>query len=373
MKIKIHYAWVPIVLLLSLSLFVSTAHAQGCRFGGTISGGCDTSDGGGGSSGGSSDPGENEGVINTAEITAYTMEAALQCMDWELRGVCIWMSCATFVCTFDVSTKVANFAPELTIQTYNFGNDEPWGETKYINEGAQAAPDSEFVKALMEIAADYNFDAIDLHGGYTSPGHKGNHANLHHRTADAYGNPALVAYMALSESLWGLVCDPKATPLFPYYIGNLDVISWRWAIPELIYPQSFLVGIYDLGELDNNYGPIYPRSSMTIHQDSFKSAVLGVFRAAHFITRTGQPHVYFPLDAPDGKGRWPPAGLSQNDANSGQFQMLYPDVETDCRSFPYGATPGLSKRDTTTQYVWNFWRKHKCCQRRGDQLIFHSG
>ncbi len=332
---------------------------------------CEDDDDGGGGGGG--DPGENEGVINTVEIVAYTMEAALQCMDWELEGVCIWMTCATFICHFDVSTKVSNNAPELTFQTYNFGNDEPWGETKYLNEAAQASPDSDFVKYLMELASDYNLDDIDLHGGYTTPGHKGNHANLHHRTVDAYGNPAIVAYMALSESLWGLVCDPKATPLFPYYIGNLDVISWRWSIPEVVYPQAFIPGIYDLGSLTNNYGPIYPRSSMSIQQDSFKSAVLGVYRAAHFIVQKGQPHIYYPLKPPSGKGRWPPGGLKYNNPDSGQFQMLYPDTESDCRSFPYGATPGLSKRDITTQYVWNFWRRHKCCRRAGSKLVYHSG
>lgn len=313
------------------------------------------------------------GVINTVEITTHTMAAALSCMDWELRGVCLWMSCATFICTFDVSTKVANFVPELTMQAYNYGEDEPWGETENANEALQASPDSSFVKTLISAVEGFDLSAFKLHGGFTSPGHKGQHANLHHRSVDAYGNPAITAYMALANSLWGLVCYPDTTPLLPYYISNLDAVSWRWGIPEVFYPQGLGFGIYDLGPLTNNYGPIYPRTSMTTQQDTFKSSVLGIYRVAHIVTRPSQGHIYREVTAPSGKGYWPPGPLSETDERTGVFQMLYPDVENDCKKFPYGAEPSAGKRDTKTQYVWNFWRKHKCCIRRGKELIYHTG
>tara|TARA_R110001592_G_scaffold316364_1_gene592809 strand:+ start:45339 stop:46247 length:909 start_codon:yes stop_codon:yes gene_type:complete len=302
------------------------------------------------------------------------MSAALACMDWELRGVCVWMTCATIFCSFDVSTKVANFVPELTIQAYNFGEDEPWGETEQANAVLQAEPDSSFLQTLIASVESFDLSSFfGLHGGFTSPAHKGQHANLHHRAVDAYGNPAITAYMAVAEVAFGLVCYADTTPFLPFYVSNLDAVSWRWGVPEILYPQGLGFGLYDLGSLSNNYGPIYPRTSMTTQQDTFKTSVLGVYRVAHIVTRSSQGHIYRSLTTQSEDGYWPPSPLTENNASTGVFQMLYPDVESNCMEFPYGGEPGAGKRDSKTQYVWNFWRKHKCCQRAGDSLIFHTG
>jgi integrating conjugative element protein (TIGR03756 family) len=140
----------------------------------------------------------------------------------------------------------------------------------------------------------------------------------------------------------------------------------------MFYPQSWtpLITTWDLGNSVNNYGPIYPRHGFMTTQDGLKSAVLTTFRAAHVITRNGEPHLYYTIGQPSEDGYWPSGPLNHNDPDTGMFQMLYPNAETSCEQFPYSGDPSYARRSEIGSYVWNFWKKYKCCQRQGQTLLF---
>ncbi|WP_303287770.1 TIGR03756 family integrating conjugative element protein [Marinobacter sp. SS8-8] len=314
------------------------------------------------------------GVINTIDITQQTMAAAMSCMDWELRGACVWMSCVVPpICTFTTSTKVKNFVPDLVVQSYDRANGEPWTESQDINQVSQGTSDSSWVTTMISWVENYN--VTEVRGGQSNEAVKNDHVNLDFKLVDAYGNPALIAYNAMATGLFGMVCSGRSFPFFPYYISNLDSIAWRWNLPELFYPQSWAVGVpaYNLGTMTNNYGSIFPRMGFLTQADGLKSAVLTSFRAMHFITRTFEPHLYFSIGQPSEDGYWPAGPLDQNDKDTGVFQMLYPDNESSCAQFPMSAMPGPSKRSSDGSYVWNFWKAYKCCQRVGQTLVWHSG
>lgn len=325
-----------------------------------------------------------EGVMNSLEISEATLNAALSCLDWEVRGICVWMTCFLAACEFDFSVKVKNFVPELTMQAYDRANGEPWTESQDINQISQGDADSSWVTTIIGWIENYDVDGIGIRGGVSTEGSKKHHANLNFKLVDAYGNPAIEAFNTLAEST-GYVCGGTTTMFFPYYISNLDSIAWRWDVPEMFYPQSWLPLIqqWDLGSgssnmlgfasKTNNYGAIYPRHGFMTSQDPVKAAVLSAFRSAHFITRSGEPHLYFSIDEGDEQGYWPPGPLEQNDEDTGQWQMLYPDEESGCRSFPYSANESANKRPQDGSYIWNFWRAFKCCEREGAVLIFHNG
>jgi integrating conjugative element protein (TIGR03756 family) len=325
---------------------------------------------------------EYEGVRDTVDIVDATMSAALSCMDWEVRGVCVWMTCILLACEFDVSVKVKNFVPELTVQAYDRANGEPWTESQDINQVSQGDADSSWVTTIIGWIEDYDVGAIGIRGGVSTEGSKKQHSNLNYKLFDAYGNPAIVAFNEFASST-GYVCGGTTTMFFPYYISNLDSIAWRWDVPEMFYPQSWLpmISAYDLGNggtggfgfKTNNYGPIYPRHGFLTAQDPLKAAVTTTFRAMHFITRSGEPHLYFSIDEGSSDGYWPPGPLDQDDSDTGRFQMIYPNEESSCTSFPYSGNPSGSRRSTDGSYIWNFWRAFKCCEREGAVLIFHSG
>ncbi|MBL4761085.1 MAG: TIGR03756 family integrating conjugative element protein, partial [Gammaproteobacteria bacterium] len=230
---------------------------------------------------------------------------------------------------------------------------------------------------------DYDVGEVGIRGGVSTEATKNQHANLHFKLVDAYGNPAIQVFNTLAAST-GYACEGSTTMFFPYFISNLDAIAWRWDIPEMFYPQSWLpltsrwdlgdgqVGAFGLEMKSNNYGAIYPRHGFMTAQDPLKAAVLSVFRAAHIITRRGEPHLYFSIDEGDEQGYWPPDPLDQDDDDSGLWQMLYPHEEEGCRSFPYAANEPSRQRSTDGNYIWNFWRAYECCEREGAVLIFHS-
>jgi len=315
-----------------------------------------------------------DGVLNTLEIVEGTMGAALSCLDWEAKGICVWATCVAFVCTFDISVKVENFVPELVIQAYDRANGEPWTESQDINQVSQGTTDSSWVTSLISLVEDFDVDNVGIRGGQPSQTTRVQHQNLSFKLVDAYGNPAITAFNLLGTSLFGLMCPGTTVMFFPYFISNLDAIAWRWDIPEMFYPQSWAgFFIYDLGSSTNNYGAIYPRHGFQTSQDPLKAAVLVAYRAAHFITDKGEPHLYFTIAKSDSDGYWTPGRLDQSDSRTGEWQMLYPKMDSSCKRFPYGGNPSSSRRSDDGSYIWNFWRKYKCCQKKGSTLIFHNG
>lgn len=316
------------------------------------------------------------GVITTADIMQATLDADYRaCMEWEPVGVCIWMTCVLVACDFQASVKVKNYVPELLVQAYDRANGEPWTESQNLNEISQGDADSSWVTKIIGMLESFDVSSVGVRGGTSTQAKGDKHANLKFKLVDAYGSPGSIAYLAANST--GYVCEGVTTPFFPYYISNLDSIAWRWDVPEMFYPQSLAAvvsfGIWDLGGLSNNYGPIYPRHGFMMTTDPVKASVLASFRAAHFITRDFAPHLYFSINEGSRDGWWSPGPLEKDRPTTGKWQMLYPNKETTCESFPYSAQPSGSRRSTDGSYVWNFWREYKCCERKGAVLVFHSG
>lgn len=313
-----------------------------------------------------------DSVITTAEAIAATT-SAMSCFNWQVKGVCVWMTCYGPVCTFDFSLKIKNFVPDLLVQSYDHSDAEPWEESRYINSVVQGTANTSWVLTIIGWIESFDVSSVGIQGGVTTQTKKDHHANLHYKFVDAYGNPALAAFRTLAAGT-GLFCDGNTEMMFPYFISNLDSIAWRWDVPEMFYPQSWmpLVVEWDLGDMVNNYGPIYPRHGFMTAQDPLKAAVLSAFRAAHVVTRESEPHFYVSIYEPQVDGDWSPEPLDKEDEDTGMWQMLYPEKESECEIFPYEAEPAEERRSEDGSYVWNFWRAYECCQRRGATLVYHT-
>ena len=315
-----------------------------------------------------------DGVITTDEIVTATTDATFECLNWELRGICIWLTCG-FGCSIDYSTKVKNHVPDLVMQSYDRANGEPWTESQDINQVSQGDADSSWVHSIISLVESYDVEDIGVRGGISTQGNKTKNDTLYFKLVDAYGNPGLLAFNSIASASFGLICPGQTMIFYPYLISNLDSIAWRWDIPEMFYPMAWLpmVSTWNLGSSTNTYGGIYPRHGFMTQQDPAKAGVLAAFRAAHFITRPAEPHLYFTIFTPDRDGYWPAPPLDKDDPDTGIWQMLYPKMESQCMQFPYEATPPGERRSEDGNYVWNFWKSYKCCERRGQDLIFHSG
>ena len=241
------------------------------------------------------------------------------------------------------------------------------------------------------------------------------HVNTRFSEADVIGHPLL----SLS-GLWtgtGLLCQSESRPLFPYFLSALDVIGWRFGLPETVLPQYFLPstvpGLREIGRWPfNTWGAVYPRTGFLIQAESPKAAAVAAQRAGDIVTRRRQPHVYHPVSGgmadlssfqiidnwvevcgenacnwinrwfPRFRGQrvWRPPPLQERGATdrparrSGLWQMLTPRVQGSCEAFGANDATGLGswssgKVDAADDYAWNLWRPYRCCRRRGQWFL----
>ena len=64
--------------------------------------------------------------INTAEISARSV--SLQCLDYEVEGVCVWLNCSPFGCALVAVPKIRHFSPDVVVSAYHETGKNPWSE-----------------------------------------------------------------------------------------------------------------------------------------------------------------------------------------------------------------------------------------------------
>lgn len=210
-------------------------------------------------------------------------------------------------------------------------------------------------------------------------------------------------------------CPKDTTPLTPHYLSGLNVLAWRYQLPELAYPESFAfplpnsphyVGKFSMAPFEpakgiafadpetgigasigswaedlaiplpdwSTWGNIYPRSGWIAQPDEVKNRALAAFRAVHVVTRDGQSHLYNFAEHKrfDGIEVWPVPALEPNKKETGAWQLLIPKTTEGCallQDTPLDAGI-LSQRDPeltspSGSYVFNVWRRYECCNEPG--------
>lgn len=288
-------------------------------------------------------------AINTGEIVASA--ASWDCLDYQAKGVCVWLTCTPFGCYTKTSVKVEHYMPDLVVSVYQETGDNPWSEVSML------APSNSTAKT----------------GGNQTAGRAGGeHKIMRFKNADAIGHPAAAGFDLLSSV--GYTCDAGATPMQPYSLSVFDTPAWREEVPESAYPEALTPGLREVSSTGDTWGNIYPRSGFINQTNDYKAAAVVAQRVADFVTRTGQPHVYTPLDPSERDNYWPPDPIKEGDASTGKWQRLQPNKTSSCSVFPdQGIAASYSDLIADDgDYVWALWRPYQCCKRRGETLIFSS-
>ncbi|MGH8549952.1 MAG: TraU family protein [Blastocatellia bacterium] len=263
------------------------------------------------------------------------------CLRFLPVGICVWLTCAGPFCSLDTSVKYGHFNPDLLVTVNN-----PQGDNR----------------------------AEDAHRSDT---HTRNHQNLIYREVHALGHP-------LAGQIY---CPSQASALNPYFLSELDSLGWRWGIPDMLSPPSFVPGLREIGHWPlNTWGAVYPRTGWTIQADDPKAAAVVAHRAGDIITRSGEPHVYQALTGPATGGNkltWPPLlSLTENTNRGGDWQ-LEPDAGQQnnqqnsklpsCEVFgefdPLRSRGG-GKVSSDGDYLFTLWRPYTCCEIEGASLVF---
>lgn len=315
------------------------------------------------------------GNIDTRTLIAETIDpAALKsCMVWRFPiGLCVWLTCTPFGCSIDTSLMVGHYSPDLVVTAYHRTGETPWQEMRALYGPRQKAGGQALISTMMDVPIG---EGDRAEGTF----HR-DHKNLIFKESDAIGHPIVSINDWLTEP-FELLCPSETETLFPYLLSTLDLMAWRFGIPEAAYPQALIPGLREIGTWPlNTWGAVYPRHGFVTQAEDPKAGAVVAQRAGDVVTRTGQPHVYNATTSTRPPASdwhvWWPGPLWEVDRFTGHWQRLVPKPSGGCEVF--GANDTLSvaswadhQVDPAGDYAWNLWRPYKCCPRRGDRLIYH--
>ena len=310
--------------------------------------------------------GVHAGSLTTAQIVARTSDAALACMRWMPIGMCFWLRCSVSGCKVKVSLKVGHYQPDAVVASYNELGGNPWEEIRAVLGPVQETAAGGLLGGLLNVP----------------PGSSGNrtgslkeHRTLVFREVDVIGHPLDTLSGLITTT--GYLCQAQTTAYVPYFQSALDALAWRTDIPEMLYPESLVPGLREIGSWPvQSWGSVYPRSGWVLQAEEPKAAAVLAQRAGDIVTRTHQPHVYVPMTGGSSSGQkvWRPGPLLEDDPDTGEWQMLHPIPESECSRFGINdlaqvAGWGGGRVDPGGDYAWTLWRPYSCCRDRGSFLF----
>lgn len=341
-------------------------------------------------------PDSRAASISTTRIVSHTGSAALACMRWMPVGACFWLRCSWTGCAVETSLKVGHYNPDLVVSAYNDLGANPWTEIRAALGATQ--------KASAQSLVGGPFGAGSAGNRTEGTADRRDHRNLMFRETDAIGHPlsSLAGYAVGA----GMLCASQTTPFLPYFQSALDGLAWRYEVPEILYPASWVPGMREIGSWPlQTWGSVHPRTGWTTQTDEPKAAAVTAQRAGDIVTRRSQPHVYVGLSSEPygsnygmtiidnwvedeegdwvnqwqpsftGQRVWPSGPLREKNHRTGTWQMLSPRTERSCGVFGVNdlasATSwGGGRVDPAGDYVWNLWRPYQCCSRRGQVFLY---
>lgn len=296
----------------------------------------------------------------------------VECLRFELIGVCVWITCTPFGCDIDFSPKFGQYNPDLVVSAHNGLANNPWVEMNALYGPLEL----EGFEAILALVGGGFLESF-LGGGWTtegaSPGFQTRehprHDNVLFKGSHSIGHPAAGFF----------VCPSVAAPFEMYHLDGLDMISYRFYLPETFYPEAWTPGMREIGQWPiNTWGAVYPRGGFVTSAEEPKAAAVVAQRCGDFITREGQPHVYrnlrsYGVEYLGGYRVWLPDPLYEGDCTTGMWQMLTPVMKMGCEVF---GEPDLDrswaedKMASDGGYAFTLWRPYKCCEIAGEEFLF---
>jgi integrating conjugative element protein (TIGR03756 family) len=281
-------------------------------------------------------------AVTTPEIVASALNYG--CVQWKVDGICIWITCTIWGCSYSTSMKVSHYNPETVVSGYGHTGFNPWRE---VMAYGTANPSADGMGHLIDPS-------------------KKRHNLIRFKNADVIGHPGSLGDMGFSY-----LCDRTTTSFQPYFISTLDSYAWRWGITEQLYPATHIPGMREMAPYftGNNWGNIFPRQGFLAQPDDYKTGAVIAQRAADITSNIGSPHVYQSTQGFPYEGYWPPGPVMEMNPLNHRWQGLHPYVEGGCYIFPL---PFSGDMEEQTAYAWALWRPYACCSRAGQRLVFFS-
>lgn len=291
-------------------------------------------------------------TVHSVDIVEGTLKGLPHCLHYQVVGVCFWLRCSATGCDVETTPKINQYLPDAVVSVYTQHNNNPWWFAKHLEDPAFYRAGQIEMRHLI---------GFNLGAGGDEPDQTRRDINNKFHEVDIIGNPAL----AVIDHEPGML-PSTAIPFMPYYSSLLDAYAWRFPGLERFYPGSLIPGLDDVGVMVlHDWAQLYPRNGYVNQPDDAKAGAVDAIRAATIITALGQPHLYAPLSNHCGSHckAYPAKANSKNT----EFQMIYPDIQTQCMVF--GGSDFTNPRSWETKasikghdrYIWVLWRRYHGC------------
>lgn len=304
-------------------------------------------------------------VIASANFTsAHIIAKSIRpdCLDYCIIGVCFWLRCDLLGCRTETTLRISHNNPDLVATVYEHPGQNPWIDTKPFSLAAASA--------LQATLGSVTGTLVGGGRSTTKHANPGDPDSTRFKEVGVFGSPMAANQSLLGNQVIPFMCPTEAKPLFPYMLSESDFLTWRYGLPELIYPASWTPGLKEVGSWFKTWGSVYPRQGFLVSQEEPKAAAVFAQRAADVVTRFAQPHVYVPVSLGG-------AGLPRHvntpgpvTVSNAEWQMIYPGISS-CG--PFGRNPlyAEGKLDPKGQYAFQLWRPYSCCTPNpGAQYLF---
>ncbi|MDE0310031.1 MAG: TIGR03756 family integrating conjugative element protein [Acidiferrobacterales bacterium] len=317
--------------------------------------------------------------ITTAEIISRSM--SLDCLDWKISGICIWLQCSIFGCFVVTTPRISHRLPDLVVTSYPQSAKTPWVEKRPILQSIRNQSNSLLSGGSM---AGVGNELMQQE-------------SLQYSEVDVIGNPA-----SNSMEFGRFLCQSAAKPHFPYFISLIDHKAWRSGLPDGERREAKTPGEREIGDWPHHtWGSVFPRSGFVFQAHPGKAAAVNCQRAVDILLGDISGHVvnkfsqrpFNVVQRGDSKatneddcsrsgGSWSDREssclsqswyqwLPKSDEKTDKWQMILPLENKSCLTFgkspiwPYKAQAGDG------EYIWNYWAKYKCCVKAGGILLTH--
>jgi len=321
-------------------------------------------------------------TISTADIIRRSH--SIDCLEWKISGVCIWLKCSLFGCYITTTPRISHRLPDLVAVTYPNTFDSPWHDYPLKEVLSESARNSDLTGG--------NFEGVGSD--------KQHQESLHFYEVDVIGNPALKRL-----HFGRFLCQSVARSSYPYFLSVEDAKAWRSAIPDAYRKESRIPGLREIGRWPRyTWGSVFPRSGFVFQYHPGKAAAVASQRAIDIVVRDPSGHLAHPLSRQrtmrvsrgnpkartehecslsggswklnpkvDSVGRcvkqsWQ-QWLTKSDETKDRWQMLHPDHSERCETFAEQQQFRHRRTNSDEQYVWNHWKKYKCCVVAGGTLL----
>ncbi len=292
------------------------------------------------------------GSINSVSITESTLAALPQCLHYQIKGVCYWLTDAGVTMT---TPYIAHFLPDVVVSSFNPPTDKnggnPWFEINETLDQAGAIAEKEIISALAHTKAGGG------QHGFENPLQQ----NVYFKEVDIIGNPAVSILPSTP-----MLLPSSATPLKPYFQSMLDSALWR-GFPPQAEPEQADAVIEDITHYIGsngsaiNWGGAFPFEGKVETTNDAKAAAVIAQRASNLLTAPNSwAHIYQPLPTHCGQ-ECDAAAISEDNDNT-QFQLIYPIQQTSCQMFGKSSSYGEGfEQSAQGGYVWILWRHYQGC------------